>query len=170
MVYLSPLQEKDSELLYGWLHNRDYRLDSGGFEFIGEENHRTWFKSAQSGSDKSLTLGVRSDEGDVLVGLVQLVDINRLYRNAELRIRLAPDKLGRGYGTEATRLLCRHAFNDLNLHRVFLTVRASNPRAIRCYEKVGFQVEGRLREHCFADGVYDDFVVLGILRSELKDE
>lgn len=165
MVELSPLAQDDSPILYSWLSDREYRLDSGGFEFIDWESHCQWFQRAQQGAT-GVALAVRRSEDQTLVGLVQLVAINRVYRNAELRIRLAPDQLGKGYGTEATRLLCAHGFDDLNLHRIYLHVRAKNPRAIRCYEKVGFQVEGTLREHCYVDGAYDDFVVLGVLRDE----
>lgn len=166
MVYLAPFQEDDFEPLFAWMQSRDYRLDSGGFNFVSREQHRRWFVAVQQAGD-SLVLSVRRNSDKGLVGLVQLVNINRVYSHAELRIRLDPGQLGKGYGTAATRLLCEHAFRDLNLHRVYLHVLASNARAVRCYEKVGFQVEGRLREHCFVDGEYQDFVVLGILASEL---
>ena len=51
-----------------------------------------------------------------------------------------------GYGTEATRLMLKHAFETLNLNRIFLHVYETNPRAIRAYEKVGFVKEGLLRD------------------------
>jgi RimJ/RimL family protein N-acetyltransferase len=49
---------------------------------------------------------------------------------------------GKGYGHEATRLALGFALNELNLHRVQLTVFDYNPRAIHLYEKLGFQQEG----------------------------
>jgi RimJ/RimL family protein N-acetyltransferase len=75
---------------------------------------------------------------------------------------------GKGYGTEATRLLVRHAFQTLNLNRVGLEVYEFNQGAIRCYEKAGFRIEGRLRQSYFADGRYWDTVVMGILREECR--
>ena len=167
MVKLAPFRADDSAQLFDWLQVRDYRLDSGGFQHVSLVQHEKWFHEVQCPGD-SVALSVRLNSDDSLVGLVQLVAINRTCRHAELRIRLDPEQLGRGYGSEATRLLCHHAFRDLNLNRVYLYVRAANVRAIRCYEKVGFQVEGRLRQHCFVDGAYDDFVVLGLLESEMK--
>ena len=44
---------------------------------------------------------------------------------------------GRGYGTDAMRVLLRHLFDGLGLHRAYLFVHESNQRAIRCYEKWG---------------------------------
>jgi len=54
----------------------------------------------------------------------------------------------------------------MNLHRVFLYVYDFNERGIRCYEKVGFQHEGRLRQSRFTAGRYVDDLVMSILREE----
>jgi RimJ/RimL family protein N-acetyltransferase len=74
-----------------------------------------------------------------------------------------PALLGKGLGTEATRLVLRHAFNDLGLHRVGLRVLAYNHRAIRSYEKCGFVIEGREREAALVDGAWHDDVLMGAL-------
>jgi RimJ/RimL family protein N-acetyltransferase len=73
---------------------------------------------------------------------------------------------GWGYGTDAMRTLSRWGFTTLNLNRIHLRVFADNARAIRCYQKVGFVEEGRLRQHDFRNGVYRDTLVMGLLRSE----
>ena len=167
MIRLDALRESDSQVLYGWLSERDYRLQSGGFEHVTWAAHENWFSKVCLDSAQ-VALGIRREKDDTLVGLVQLVGINQLYRHAELRIRLSPEELGNGYGTEAMRAVCAYGFHDLNLHRIFLHVLKKNTRAIRCYEKVGFQMEGCLREHGFVDGVYEDFAVLGLLSHEFK--
>ena len=71
-----------------------------------------------------------------------------------------------GYGTETMRLLLRHAFQTLNLRRVFLRVNSDNLYAIRTYEKVGFMHEGRLRQAVYIDGEYDDLLMMSVLRTE----
>lgn len=73
---------------------------------------------------------------------------------------------GRGYGREALGLLLEYAFNLRNLQRVWLTVNATNERAIRCYRACGFVEEGRLRRHVWIRGAYDDLVGMGLLREE----
>ena len=52
--------------------------------------------------------------------------------------------------------MLKHAFCDLNLHRVWLTVLDTNAAARRVYDKVGFRVEGTIREGVFKDGRYHD--------------
>ena len=73
---------------------------------------------------------------------------------------------GKGYGTDAMRVILRYAFTELNLFRVSLDALGSNARAIRSYEKCGFVLEGRTRDAARYDGRYCDEVCMGILRAE----
>jgi RimJ/RimL family protein N-acetyltransferase len=77
---------------------------------------------------------------------------------------------GKGYGTDAMRLVLRYGFQELNLHRVTLGVFSYNPRAIRSYEKAGFTVEGRERSILQRDGSRADIIIMGILRQEWEQQ
>lgn len=76
------------------------------------------------------------------------------------------DAWGRGLGTEATGLMVGHAFEQLGLHRVGLSVFSYNVRAIRAYEKAGFKIEGRLRDAILRDGRYWDEIQMGMLADD----
>ncbi|MFP5316417.1 MAG: GNAT family N-acetyltransferase, partial [Actinomycetes bacterium] len=83
------------------------------------------------------------------------------------RIALNADaRFGQGYGTEATRAVVGHAFDIIGVHRISLEVYAFNPRAQRVYQKVGFQVEGRLRDALHWNGEWIDAVVMGMLKTD----
>lgn len=73
---------------------------------------------------------------------------------------------GKGYGTDAMKLLLGFGFREWNLHRVSLLVFGYNPRAMRSYEKCGFRVEGRIRQQLQRGGARHDSFVMGILRAE----
>ena len=73
---------------------------------------------------------------------------------------------GRGLGTEAIRLVLRHAFGTLGMHRVDLKVLDFNARAIAAYRACGFVEEGRERESCWVDGRWHDDVIMGVLDRE----
>ncbi|HJY32179.1 MAG TPA: GNAT family protein, partial [Actinomycetota bacterium] len=104
---------------------------------------------------------------DRLVGGIGLMDINHPDGNAQLGLSVyQQDDWGRGFGREMIVLALRYAFNELNLHRVWLTTSAFNERALKLYEKLGFQHEGRGREHILLDGTRWDIVYMGILRDE----
>lgn len=72
----------------------------------------------------------------------------------------------RGCGTDAMRVLLRYAFDELNLQRVSLNVFDYNARAMRVYEKLGFVVEGRLRQWMLRDGQRFGMIYMGLLREE----
>lgn len=74
----------------------------------------------------------------------------------------------RGLGTRVVRTLLRFAFLKLNLHRVELEVYDFNPRAMRCYEKAGFRLEGTRRQALYRDGSYHDIHRMGTLQEEFQ--
>ncbi|MCA9796788.1 MAG: GNAT family N-acetyltransferase [Candidatus Eremiobacteraeota bacterium] len=162
LVRLAPLVEADLALLFEWINQRDLQLGNGAFRPVSQSEHRSWYEALPQRRDQ-VVFAVRQHSDDSLLGSCQLVNIDPLARNAELRIRLGRLP-GRGFGTEATRLLLDFAFGDLNLERVYLFVQEQNQAARRVYEKVGFEVEGRLRRHAFVDGQFRDILVMGVLR------
>jgi len=103
------------------------------------------------------------------IGICSLEEIDARARSAEVGIWLGKPYWGKGYGTDAVRVLARFGFRSLNLQRLHLHVYATNDKAIRAYEKVGFQVEGRLRRDQFLDGGYVDTLVMGLLAEELLE-
>lgn len=85
----------------------------------------------------------------------------------ELR-RLALDTAGGGQGQRFLRTLLDHGFGTLGAARVWLDASGENPRAMRTYERAGFTLEGRLRQHWYrpALGRAVDLILYGMLRAE----
>lgn len=104
-----------------------------------------------------------------LLGEVRLDNVDRHDRRASLAIGLFdPAQLGRGLGSEAVRLVLAYAFGELALHRVSARVLADNARAIRCYEKCGFTIEGRERQAALVGGEWHDDLIMGILEPDWR--
>ncbi|MEV0614052.1 GNAT family N-acetyltransferase [Nonomuraea sp. NPDC050404] len=105
------------------------------------------------------------------VGFIRLRDAEPEVGHAELDVQIGEkDVWGRGYATEAMRLMCRYGFREMRLHRIGLDVVTENAAARRIYEKVGFVEEGRLRECFRQDGEWYDMILMGLLEDELRDE
>ena len=101
------------------------------------------------------------------IGRVEWEGLERHNRSAEVMILIGdPAFWGHGYGTDALVTLLRYLFHVQRLRRVGLTVLSWNERAIRSYQKIGFAVEGTLRQHVFDDGRFHDETVMGVLRHE----
>jgi RimJ/RimL family protein N-acetyltransferase len=115
----------------------------------------------------NLVFGIRTVDDDVLIGTVGFFEIEWSNGVAWLGMGIGRQEYwDRGLGSEALGLALRYAFQEMNLHRVTLTVLAYNPRAIRLYEKVGFRHEGTLREFGERDGQRYDMLLYGLLRRE----
>nr|WP_159063818.1 spermidine N1-acetyltransferase [Thaumasiovibrio occultus] len=98
------------------------------------------------------------------IGLVELVEINSIHRNAEFQIIIAPEYQGRGYAKSAINKALNYAFTILNLHKVYLNVAVSNDKAISLYVKSGFMEEGHLVKEIFVNGEYCDIKRMYILQ------
>ncbi len=171
LCYLRPLREADIQ--GNWLHwfndPEVTRYMLRGTFPTTVESQRDFYRHVTSGSDSDLVLAVIARDGDVHVGNIGLHRIDWQSRYAEYGVVIGERAVwGRGIGTEATRLLCRHGFDRLNLHRIWLGVFAAHAAAIRMYERIGFKVEGTLREEILRDGRYHDKLIMGLLAGELK--
>jgi RimJ/RimL family protein N-acetyltransferase len=125
-----------------------------------------FFQARALGGD-SLAMAIHLRDGDRLVGTCALSQLDADNGSALYHITIGEsDTWGRGYGTEATELMLRHAFEGLGLHRVALSVFAFNERAIRSYRKVGFVVEGRAREAIWREGRWWDEISMSILADD----
>ena len=98
---------------------------------------------------------------------VQLVLV--MSRKAELYIFVNPFAHSKGIGTKATRLLCKYAFENLKLKKVFLVTNQTNLPAQKVYEKVGFKLEGMLRKEALVNGMLEDRFYYGIFSNELVE-
>ena len=106
------------------------------------------------------------DDPPLLVGNVGLWGARPKDRCATIGIALGREYVGRGYGTDAMRVIVSYGFREMGLHRIQLGVAPFNPAGIRAYEKAGFVEEGRLRESVLHDGRWYDEVLMSVLDHE----
>lgn len=110
---------------------------------------------------------VQRVEDERIIGEAALVGVNTPHHTAWLAIGIGERELwGKGYGSDAVKILLRFGFQELNLHRINLGTFEYNARAIRAYERIGFVHEGRLRQSMRRDGRRWDNFFMGILRRE----
>jgi RimJ/RimL family protein N-acetyltransferase len=127
-----------------------------------------FFEARVVGPD-ALAMAVHERATNRLVGTCAFSQLDGENGSALYHITIGEsDVWGRGYGTEATRLLLDHAFGTLALHRIALFVFEFNERAIRAYRRCGFVVEGRSRESIWRDGRWWDELAMSMLDSDWR--
>lgn len=132
------------------------------------EQETAWFEAAAA-SDSEYHFAIYERSSGRVIGNCGVVAVKHPHRCAEVGIMIGdPSARGRGYGTEAMRLLLDYAFTVLGLHNVTLRVFAFNTPAQRCYEKVGFRVIGRRRECRWFNGRFWDEISMDILAGEFE--
>ena len=109
-------------------------------------------------------IALKSDDG--VIGTCTLADVNRDHMRAEIGFALGRAHWGRGYATEATRVLLDFAFDTLRLRRIEADVDPHNHRSARCLERFGFVREGYARERYLIEGAVFDSVLYGLLRGD----
>lgn len=171
LVRLSALDpEEFSKAFALWGRDSEFNrlLHTNASGLQSSNSVKRWLeKDMEDPSTSFHAFSIRTLAGDELVGGTDLEVVNWNGRNAFVGIFIgARENWGKGYGTDAMNILLRYAFTELNLWRVSLGVFEYNPRAIRSYEKVGFQHEGRARKHLNHEGKRWDIFFMGILRDE----
>lgn len=167
-VRLRAIERDDLPRFVEWFSDPDVRRYLDMYLPFSLAQEERWFEQLQERMERRevVMLTIETSDG-THIGNISLFDINWKDRHAELGITIGEkDHWGQGYGSDSIRTLLRVAFEEMNLHRVFLRVHADNARGIQCYDNVGFQKEGTLRESVFREGVYHDTLVMSILESE----
>jgi RimJ/RimL family protein N-acetyltransferase len=117
--------------------------------------------------DGEPAFAIRTIDGDRLIGVCGLKDLRWASRHSFFWIGIGdPDARGKGYGSDATRILLKYVFMELNLNCLGLEVMAYNDRAIAAYRKVGFREDGRARAYVYRDGIYHDMLFMSMTRDE----
>ena len=169
MRLVAPNPDTDAGAVARWTRDSEYwrLLESGPANPWSMK--KTKDELGEDPKDNFFLFLLRTLADDRLIGFVNL-DIDA-WTHGEAWVGIAlgeREDWGKGYGTDAMRVILRYAFTELNLHRVSLNVFEYNPRAIRSYEKAGFLAEGRRRQALNRGGRRWDIIHMGILREEWK--
>jgi len=166
--YLSPRSESDVELFKKWDNDLEVILPAS---MNGYNTPATLAYEDPARAKEMLKhlFVIVDSQTEQPIGWCSLFFRMPENRHAMLAIMIGEKEYwGRGYGQEAVTLLLDYGFNILNMNSIELGVYAFNERAIRCYEKIGFQRIGIQRESRIIGGAKHDTVLMDMLASEFE--
>lgn len=135
---------------------------------LTREAEENWYQAQAESDEPIFTIYYLPD--DKPIGNCGLHNLDQGNDHGEMGILLGEkDYWDRGLGTEAVRLITDFGFAVLGLHGISLSLKSFNKRARRVYEKVGYQVAGKVRDFYQIDGNYHDEIIMDILREEFYE-
>ncbi|MCC5912471.1 MAG: GNAT family N-acetyltransferase [Clostridiaceae bacterium] len=155
MTILRELKISDSEHMIGFIRDPEvakhflytrYPMSKEKFEHFIRES---W------GNRDNVHFAIESDDGEY-AGTVSLKSINYVDMHAEYAIAVRKELWGTGIAKDATEAIIDYGFKKLNLNKIYLNVLATNERANKFYQKIGFEFEGTFKKHLFIDGEHVD--------------
>jgi UDP-4-amino-4,6-dideoxy-N-acetyl-beta-L-altrosamine N-acetyltransferase len=164
---LTPIETRDLDAVNAWQNDPEIRDLIMGFRGpVRRETTAEWIRNLADQNLKTRVVFAIRVAGEIR-GVVQLHGIDWVLRTAILGVFVGEAReRGAGLGRAAVTLILDYAFNGLDLHRISLEVLASNARAQRLYENLGFVREGSLREAYQRAGAREDVVLYGLLKGE----
>ena len=167
LIRLRALEPEDETRFHEWMNDSEV-TDGITLRYpVSRAFERTWIEGKECGY-AAASFAIEALDDGLLMGTVSLHTSTPENRAATLGITIGDKtRWDRGYGTDVMLTVCRFGFAEMNLHRIELGVFETNKRAIRVYERIGFQHEGTRREAFFKRGEYRDIYVMGLLAGEL---
>lgn len=169
-VRLREYRKEDIPLAQAFMNDMEVRRNLWpGIPFpMTLKDEEQWFEKNSALCDAYNFAIETLDEGKYIGGC-GLVQVDWKNRKTTVGIMIGEKSFwGKGYGTDAMKVLIRFIFEQMNLDKIKLNVYSFNERAIKCYQKCGFKTEGVLRKELFRDGAYYDEILMAILREDYE--
>jgi diamine N-acetyltransferase len=170
-VALGPFRRDLMPLYYKWFNDPEVsRTRISTIRPLTWEAQEAWYNRI-SKEEGIGTVFFTLYERDTMrpIGETHLFDTDFFSRSAEYGINIGEKECwGKGYGTEATKLMLDYGFTVLCLHSIRLRTVSFNERGIRAYTAAGFKMAGRWREAYMFAGCAHDIVLMDCLATEFQ--
>lgn len=165
-IVLRLMNEEDAELIIKWRNTEFVRRNFIYRGLFTRQGHENWIRTMVD-TGKVIQFIILRKTDDRPIGSVYLRDIDRTHKKAEYGIFIGEEEaLGKGYGTQAARMMIEYAFSREGLHKLMLRLLAENERARKSYEKAGFVREAYLKDEVFLDGRYQDVIYMAVINDK----
>jgi [ribosomal protein S5]-alanine N-acetyltransferase len=165
-IRLRPMQERDLEEFYSKFNDLEHR---GVYFPLGLQSEARFRRTFQEDgfwkNDEGILLIVTPDEE--IAGEIEFFPITNYLVGFELSYLIfGQEHSGKGYASEAVRLLTEYLFARLRTNRLQLNIHPDNEASRRVATKNGYTFEGLMRGCWFHRGQFHDLEIWSILRDE----
>lgn len=167
-IYLREVSITDiNENYYNWMNDNEVtKYLESRFYPQSREKIEEYVKSINN-NPNYIFLAIMEKKSNTHMGNIKLGPMNWFHRLADVGLLIGEKTAwGKGYATEAIRLVTEYAFGKLNLHKLTAGCYEENIGSEKAFKKNGYVVEGIRKKNCFLDGEYADVILMGIINEE----
>lgn len=164
-IYLRSLLPEDAEGNYRkWFNDKEVTkyMVNGTFPMT-HNNIAEWIKHSNE-SKNDLILAICDKNSEKHIGNIGIHRIDWISRSGEYGIIIGEkDYWGKGCASEASKLIINYVFGYFDLHKIWLGVFSEHHAAIALYKKLGFNIEGEIKDAIFKNFVYHNKTLMGLI-------
>ena len=166
-IYLRALESTDLDTTFSWRNDDEISSMVGGQKYyVSYDKEKKWLEGIIY-DNTNVRLMICLKDTNKPIGISSLTDINYINRSAHYHVLIGDkESWGKGYATDALRLMMEYAIKELGLHRIESMVLEDNIGSIKMLKKCGFKEEGVKRDSIFKGGKYHNQVILALLDTE----
>lgn len=135
------------------------------------EGYRHWaaHRAVQTAPTDEFQLAIETLRDGVLVGSLSTAQADPHAGRFSYGVGIGQQYQRNGYANDAIGILLTFMFGERRYHKCEVGIYGFNEASLALHRKLGFQQEGRLREHEFFGGHYHDLVMMGVTAGEFAD-
>jgi len=164
-IYLREIRLSDVNRNYcDWMNDPEVtQYTESRFENWSLRKLKDYVRKIKSSPD-CIFFAIISKHNNKHIGNIKIGPIDKNHNFADVGIIIGEKSFwGKGFATEAIKLVVDYAFNKLNLHKLTAGVYANNIGSIKAFKKAGFSIEGVRKKHYLYKGNYIDATIMGII-------
>jgi RimJ/RimL family protein N-acetyltransferase len=168
-VQLVAVEREHLKQLLAWRNKPEFRKHFREYRELSMAQQNRWYEEKVLNDPTTLMFSICDADNGELLGCCGLVYIHWVCKHADLSLYVGwKDSYidDAGYAEESCRLLLDYGFKELGLNKVWTEIYVFDEKKRQLYEKLGFNVDGRLRQNCFHNGRFWDSYILSMLASE----
>jgi len=168
LVRLREYRKDDLELAKDYVNKAEIKqyIEPGVPFLYTLHNEEQWYEQI-SPHNEAYNFAIEALDTHQYIGGCGVHNLDYKNGRVEIGVFIGDEAyLGKGYGTDAMKVLVKFIFEQMNIHKIKLEVYSFNQRAQKCYEKVGFKKEAVLKDEIFRNGQYHDIICMSMFKEE----
>lgn len=170
-IYLREVRLTDvNESYYSWMNDREVTQYLESRFYPNSLDALRKYVEHKLNDRENVFMAIILNKSNRHIGNIKLGPINWIHRYADVALMIGEkDCWGKGYGTEAIRLIADYAFDKLNLHKLTAGCYDANKGSSESFQKAGFTIEGICKSQYYCIDKYVDSIRLGRWNEKIKE-